>query len=106
MAIDRRRLQLQRKLEAIIGSGGKVYFQPPESVKLEYPCIIYERARGDAEYADNGTYLFTKGYSVTCITRDPDSSIVDDMMNSFSMISYNRHFSSDNLNHDVFIIYW
>lgn len=105
MATDQRRLSLHRKLKKVLGSD-HVYFQPPESIKLEYPCIIYERARGDIKPADNLSYMFTKGYSVTCITRDPDSSIVDDMVKEFSMISYNRHFSADNLNHDVFIIYY
>ena len=34
------RLELQNKLEELLGSR-HVYFQPPESVKMEYPAIKY-----------------------------------------------------------------
>ena len=35
-----RRLKLQTLLESIKGVS-KVYFQPPETVKMSYPCIVY-----------------------------------------------------------------
>ena len=37
------RLNLQDKLEEVLGSK-QVYFQPPESLKLKYPCIVYSRS--------------------------------------------------------------
>ena len=36
------RLELQSKLEEILGSR-QVYYQPPETVKMEYPAIVYRQ---------------------------------------------------------------
>ena len=41
-----RRLELQSELEKILGSRN-VYYQPLPSLKLQYPCIVYERNPGD-----------------------------------------------------------
>ena len=49
------RLKLHNILVEILGSGN-VYFQPPESITLKYPCIIYGRVGIDAVHADNKLY--------------------------------------------------
>ena len=36
------RLELQTKFENILGSRN-VYFQPPASVQMRYPAIVYSR---------------------------------------------------------------
>ena len=35
--------ELQEVLQGILGNDGKAYFQPPENLKLKYPCIVFER---------------------------------------------------------------
>lgn len=102
--IEENRQQIQAKLEEILGSSN-VYFQPPETKKMEYPCFRYERVNGTHTYADNRTYRFTPQYEVTFISRDASPSIITDVVDSFQMVRYNRHFTVDNLHHDVFIIY-
>lgn len=82
-----------------------VYFQPPASVKLTYPCIIYQRRNIDQEYADNIPYKQAKRYDVTVISRNPDDEIADKVSQIPSAV-YDRFFTSDNLNHDVFNIYY
>ena len=37
------RLELQNKLEELLGFR-HVYYQPPESVKMEYPAIRYSKS--------------------------------------------------------------
>ena len=37
------RPNLQAKLEEILGNKN-VYFQPPESLKLNFPAIVYKRS--------------------------------------------------------------
>lgn len=101
------RLSLHQKLLALLPAGKQyVYFQPPESTKMSYPCIVYARSSGDTKYADNIPYNYTKAYDITVIDKDPDSAIVDAMFTAFPMSRYNRHFVSDNLNHDVFVVYY
>ena len=100
-----RRLKLHEELCDILGSRN-VYFQPPESVKLKYPCIIYDRAHGDTRFADDRPYTFEMSYDVTLVDADPDSHFIEDIASHFSMCVHDNHFAVDNLNHDVFRIYY
>lgn len=103
--MEKTRLTLQAALEEFLGSD-QVFFQPPESIKLHYPCILYERSRIGQTYANNHTYLKNKEYSITIIHRDADSTLPDDILDQFELISFDRSYRSDNLYHDVFTIYW
>jgi len=96
------RLDLQALLEDITP---KVYFQPPTNVRLEYPCIIYRRDDENAKYAGNRLYNRTKLYQVTVIDRNPDSALPDAVRN-LPLCSFDRHFTADSLNHDVFNLYF
>lgn len=82
-----------------------VFFSPPENLKLMYPCIVYERSGMDTRFAGNLPYSTQKRYTVTVIDKDPDSSIPD-CIAKLPMCSFDRHFVNDNLNHDVFTIYY
>lgn len=99
-----RRLNLQEILVNILGSNN-VYFQPPETIKLSYPCIIYERNNIDQKYADNRTYINRVRYSITLITRSPESDLVKSIL-ELPYCSYDRYYAADTLNHDVFTLYF
>ncbi len=98
------RLELHDKLVEILGSDN-VYYQPPESLKIEYPCIIYSLTGINNRFADDGVYLQKRQYEITIAAFDPDNEIVD-RMSKFPLTSYIRHFNSDNINHDVFKTYF
>lgn len=99
------RLDLHKQLCDILGSSN-VYFQPPSSVKMKYPCIVYQRSTGDTQYADNWPYVVTTRYTVTYITKDPDDPMVEKLAKAFQSIRMDRHFTADNLNHDTFELYF
>lgn len=82
-----------------------VYFQPPENLKIAYPCIVYERSSGRTDFADNIPYRFGKLYSITVIDSNPDSPIPDEI-SKLPCCTFDRHYVADNLNHDVFEIYF
>lgn len=96
------RLQLQSLLEGI---AEHVYFQPPPNIDMQYPCIVYNRDSARSAFADNEPYRYTKRYSVTVIDRDPDSPIPDQVA-ALPLCTYSRFFIADNLNHDVFTLYF
>ena len=98
------RLDLQAFLELILGSEN-VYFQPPESLKLDYPCIIYSLVPGDKKYADDIAYVRRKSYNLTLVEYDPDSPLIDRLEN-VPMCRFDRSYASDNLNHYVYKIYY
>lgn len=100
----RSRLELQDLLESIAGSQN-VYFQPPASVQMRYPAIRYARESMDFRHADDGVYSSFKRYSVIVIDKNPDSNIVDKMA-TLPMCRHDRHYKQDNLNHDVFTLYF
>lgn len=81
-----------------------VYFQPPESFKIKYPAIIYYRSNIINNYANNSVYKQSTCYELTVIDEDPDSKIVK-LISELPRCRFNRHYTSDNLNHDVFTIY-
>lgn len=98
------RLQLQSLLESVLGSG-QVYFQPPANVHMNYPCIVYKRDNARTEFAGNTPYRYTKRYQVIYIGQDPDSE-VPDRIAELPMCIFDRHYAVDNLNHDVFSIFY
>lgn len=100
--MGRHRLELHEILKELCPN---VYFQPPSTVKMIYPCIVYERDSARTRFADNLPYRNTKRYSVTVIDRDPDS-LIPDRIAALPMCSFNRFFTVNNLNHDVFSLYF
>ena len=99
-----RRLLFHEVLCEVLGSRN-VYFQPPESVKMCYHAIVYARNGIKPTYANNGVYLSQMEYSVTVIDKDPDSPIVGKVA-LLPTSKFNRHYEKDNLNHDVYTIFF
>jgi hypothetical protein len=99
-----RRLELHQILVDLLGSTNS-YFQPPDDIKLKYPCIMYRRSRFDSKYADDLLYKGTQAYQVTVMDFDPDSDIPDKIRN-LPLCRFDRHFTKDGLNHDVFNLYY
>jgi hypothetical protein len=96
------RLDLHQLLETITDN---VYFQPPTNVELQYPCIIYKRDYAKTEFADDLPYRHLQRYSVMVIDRDPDSGIPLKVA-AMPMSLFNRFYTADNLNHDVYSVYF
>jgi hypothetical protein len=96
------RLQLHQLLESFTPN---VYFQPPTNVKLEYPCIVYKRDFADTKFADDVPYNHTKRYQITIIDQDPDSDIPDQVA-AMPMSLFNRFYTAENLNHDVYSVFF
>lgn len=98
------RLKLHEILCEKLGTRN-VYFQPPASVNLKFPCIIYEKSNVNSIIADDTNYISKKQYTVTVIDKNPDSEIPD-RIEELPYCSFERHFVNDNLNHDVYKIYY
>jgi hypothetical protein len=98
------RLQLQSLLEEVLGSD-KVYFQPPTNTKLTYPCIIYMRDLSQTTFADNSPYFNMLRYQITVIDGNPDSAIPEKVA-ALPLCLFVRFYVADNLNHDVFNLFF
>lgn len=98
------RLALQALLEDLLGSRN-VYYQPPESISMNYPAIVYSLNDIENRFANDEVYDQSLSYQLTLIDDDPDNEIKN-KISRLRMCNFDRHFKSDNLNHYVFTIYF
>lgn len=98
------RVELQYILEGILGSK-QVYFQPPASVSMRYPAIVYSLSDISVLHANDRKYQKTRKYMVTLIDKNPDSKYVDPIL-SLPLTSFDRSYAAENLNHFVFTLYF
>ena len=101
---EARRLILQNELEELMGNR-HVYYDPPENLKMEYPAIRYSKSKIDRRHANDKIYKKMTRYELIVISRKPDSPVIDDLL-ELPYCSYDRHYVSDNLHHDVLTLYY
>lgn len=99
------RVELHEELCEILGSR-YVYFQPPKSIQMKYPCIVYSKAGVDKQNANDKAYVAINEYDGVVIDYDPDSTIADDILSHFPMCSVSGSYIADNLNHRPFKLYY
>ena len=97
--------ELQVVLQEIMGTN-RVYYQPPENLKITYPCIVFERSTALQSFADNGPYRTTKRYTITLMTKTADNDEYLDQLLNLPMCTFDREFKLDGIVHDVFNIYF
>ena len=98
------RLELQKKLVELLGYN-HVYYQPPESLKIEYPAIVYSKSKIETKKANNATYSKRIRYDITVIDKRPDNPVIDKLM-GLPYCSYDRQYKADGLNHDTLTLYY
>lgn len=98
------RLELQAKLEELLGSD-QVFYQPPESLSMRYPAIVYSLSDIETTKADNSTYLTRRKYDISVISKLPDNPVIQKLM-ELPYCSYDRPYKADNLNHDALTLYY
>ena len=98
------RLELQTKLEALLGSRN-VYYQPPTSLKMKYPAIRYDKSNIASRHANNAKYSNFTQYELIVIDNKPDNEVINKILD-LPLSSYERHYTADNLHHDVITIYF
>lgn len=98
------RLQLQSKLEELLGSRN-VYYQSPTTTQMHYPAIIYSKAKIDSTLANNKKYINKTRYEIIVIDRVPDNPVIEKIL-ELPYSSFDRNYPSNNLNHDVITLYY
>lgn len=82
-----------------------VYFQPPATVQMKYPCIVYSLSNVGTIFANNLPYRHKKAYDVMVIDKNPDSEIPD-KIGAFPLSSFKTKYTKENLNHTVYRLYF
>lgn len=97
------RIELQAMLEEVMESEN-VYFQPPASLRIDYPCIVYSINRVDNTYANNKIYKQDYFYELILVDSNPDSKYFKKLC-EIPQCRFRNFYISDNLNHFVFNMY-
>lgn len=82
-----------------------VYFNPPETLKMEYPCIVYKLASIENRNADNIKYKTDIFYDLTYISKTSDMSTVM-AINTLRYCRPGKPYVVDNLHHYTFTVYY
>lgn len=99
----RDRNELHDVLVKILGSES-VYYQPPASVKMSYPAIVYSKGDIQNIHADNKVFRQDISYEITVISKSPDCNAAE-KISQLSKCRFNRRYVADNLYHDVFTLF-
>lgn len=106
------RSELQKELEELLGTSNlpleekRVYFQPPSSVKLKYPCIIYNLTRTDVRSGDNKKYIKHNEYHIKHLFKSLKNELKDSILDRFNYITHDTRFVSDGIYNDDFTLYY
>ena len=102
--MSNRREELHAKLIELL-ENTNVYYQAPETLKMKYPAIRYSRRDIDVRIADDIKYSKTNCYELIVISKTPDHPVIEKLLD-LQYCSYDRHYVSDNLNHDTLTLYY
>jgi hypothetical protein len=100
----RTRVELHKILKATLGTNN-VYFDPPESFKLKYPCIVYSLGGHVERFSENSVYHRLKRYNLIYITQDADDPMVE-TLEDLEYCHLSRPYTSDGLFHYAYDIYF
>lgn len=98
------RAELSEILHTLLGSDA-VYFQPPPTIEMVYPCIVYRLDDITSFHADNVLWKKDRAYLITVIDRDPDSAIPDKIL-EIPKTKFDRFYTADRLNHFVYKVFF
>lgn len=101
---EERRLELHQILCDLLGSSN-VYFQPPETVRMNYPAIVYSLNSIENRHANNRVYSSIPSYTLILITEDPDDPLIHRLAR-LTFCSFDRFYTADNLNHYAYTLYY
>ena len=79
--------------------------QVAKTIKLKYPCIIYSLSDIYTRNADDRHYSMQKVYTVSVISRDPDNTIAESIL-EMPKTRFDRRYIVDNLYHDILTLYY
>lgn len=98
------RIKLQSILENVLKSRN-VYFQPPPSIKMSYPAIVYSLSNIDLDRANDISYHKKNRYQIIFITKNPEDPVIEKILD-LPFTSFNSSYVSDNLYHYSYTIFY
>lgn len=102
-------MDLKQKTDIIVSRSKTitphVYFNPPEGIRMEYPCVRITRTGVYTMRAENGNYLMFDRYSYVYITQDPEDPNIHGILKLFTRIRHASTVTKDNLYNENYVLY-
>lgn len=96
------RERLHKKLKEVADEYGmKVYFQPPDNTRLDYPCIIYKYDTPETQFADNIGYINKMSYEIMVVKTDHELDVIKSLTSKLKRVRFRRIYINDNMYHYV-----
>lgn len=97
------RIELHHQLEQSFGV--KAYYQPPESMKLTYPCVVYSFETFNTRNANNMPFVINERYKVSYLHKNVDDSRCKAVLRDFDKITHTQHYVTNGVYNDIYYIY-
>lgn len=105
MEQDPIRMKIQEMLKKHLGIKN-LYFDPPRSIQMKFPCVVYDMENPVIQYADDRPYQFSYRWNITIIDRDgTKGEYYLRKMLELPYCSFDRKFVTDNLYHFIFTLH-
>lgn len=98
------RLDLHNKLVSILGTNN-VYYQPPENLKMTYPCIRYNLTKVNAVKASDSVHILHPRYEIMLISTKNMDSLSVRILCEIPQTIMERVYISDGMYHYVYSHY-
>ncbi len=98
------RLELQSKLEEVLGSQN-VYYQEPPNTGMKYPCIVYSFVKPKVDHADNTSYILSGRWEIHHMYKKPTSDLLNTMLFMAPYVTHDRRLKHDGVYNDYYTIY-
>ena len=82
----------------------RIYFQPPENLKLGYPAIVFHLTKIKVDHADDVPYKGAREYMITLFSKDPEPDALEEIL-KIPYTTLDSTYISDGMNHFVFTSY-
>lgn len=106
--LNEKELERRRALQQLLAAIPEVknaYFQEPNNVAMEYPCIVFAKDLVRTRHASNRPYFRQQRYLITVIDERPDSPI-ERYVQEMPTAGFNRRFVADKLHHVVYTLFY
>lgn len=104
-SLEARRLAFDAELRALLNTNN-TYFEPPDNVRMKYPCVVYSRSGIYDLRADDLRYHNRQRFSAMTINTNPDTNWPQLILDHFPYSRFDRSYNADNLAHNVITIYY
>lgn len=92
-------------LKKLFNDSENIYYQPPNNLTMQYPAIRFSVSDIESKYANNKRYGGFKSYDIVVIDKESDNPVIEKLL-ELPYSSFDRHYVSNGLNHDIIKLYY